>query len=393
MRILCVHNQFEQYGGADAVFAADEKMLAGHGEVVTYTRHSKEIISAPPMEKLGLGVDTLYSRRTVREVTDLVKRFRPEIAYVHNVFPLISPSLYSVLYRLGVPSVHIIHDYRLFCPNSRFYINDQICELCKLGNYWSAVRKRCVRGSTAYSALYASSLYLSKKMGLSRKIGGYICLTEFTKSLLLQCEVPEDKLYVCPNYIDTSEYTPQFGGGEYVLYLGGLYRDKGVMTAAKAFAKLPHIPFKFVGTGAAEQELRDFIASNQLSNLEVVGFKAGQEKLDYLRNSMFTIVPSPFYETFGMVVLEAYASGKPVVASAIGSLPYIVHPDQTGLLFQRQDADDLAAKIGWLFDRPEEIVRMGRNARSLVESKYDSRLRYPSLQAIFEKVIKTSRMN
>jgi glycosyltransferase involved in cell wall biosynthesis len=345
------------------------------------------------MEKLGLGVDTLYSRRTVREVTDLVKRFRPEIAYVHNVFPLISPSLYSVLYRLGVPSVHIIHDYRLFCPNSRFYINDQICELCKLGNYWSAVRKRCVRGSTAYSALYASSLYLSKKMGLSRKIGGYICLTEFTKSLLLQCEVPEDKLYVCPNYIDTSEYTPQFGGGEYVLYLGGLYRDKGVMTAAKAFAKLPHIPFKFVGTGAAEQELRDFIASNQLSNLEVVGFKAGQEKLDYLRNSMFTIVPSPFYETFGMVVLEAYASGKPVVASAIGSLPYIVHPDQTGLLFQRQDADDLAAKIGWLFDRPEEIVRMGRNARSLVESKYDSRLRYPSLQAIFENVIKTSRMN
>jgi glycosyltransferase involved in cell wall biosynthesis len=393
MRVLCVHNQFEQYGGADAVFAADEKMLAGHGEVVTYTRHSKEIISAPPMEKLGLGVDTLYSRRTVREVTDLVKRFRPEIAYVHNVFPLISPSLYSVLYRLGVPSVHIIHDYRLFCPNSRFYINDQICELCKLGNYWSAVRKRCVRGSTAYSALYASSLYLSKKMGLSRKIGGYICLTEFTKSLLLQCEVPEDKLYVCPNYIDTSEYTPQFGGGEYVLYLGGLYRDKGVMTAAKAFAKLPHIPFKFVGTGAAEQELRDFIASNQLSNLEVVGFKAGQEKLDYLRNSMFTIVPSPFYETFGMVVLEAYASGKPVVASAIGSLPYIVHPDQTGLLFQRQDADDLAAKIGWLFDRPEEIVRMGRNARSLVESKYDSRLRYPSLQAIFENVIKTSRMN
>ncbi|MGA6982696.1 MAG: glycosyltransferase family 4 protein [Candidatus Sulfotelmatobacter sp.] len=393
MRVLCVHNQFEQYGGADAVFAADEKMLARHGEVVTYTRHSKEIVSAAPMEKLGLGVDTLYSRRTVREVTDLVKRFRPEIAYVHNVFPLISPSLYSVLYRLGVPSVHIIHDYRLFCPNSRFYINDQICELCKLGNYWSAVRKRCVRGSTAYSALYASSLYLSKKMGLSRKIGGYICLTEFTKSLLLQCEVPEDKLYVCPNYIDTSEYTPQFGGGEYVLYLGGLYRDKGVMTAAKAFAKLPHIPFKFVGTGAAEQELRDFIASNQLSNLEVVGFKAGQEKLDYLRNSMFTIVPSPFYETFGMVVLEAYASGKPVVASAIGSLPYIVHPDQTGLLFQRQDADDLAAKIGWLFDRPEEIVRMGRNARSLVESKYDSRLRYPSLQAIFENVIKTSRMN
>src|SRR5271167_4536923 len=336
MRILCVHNQFEKYGGADAVFAADQRILAEHGDVATYTRHSNEIGSATQLQKLGMGVDTLYSRRTVREVTDVVERFRPDIAYVHNVFPLISPSLYDVLYRLRVPSVHIMHDYRLFCPNSRFYVNDHVCESCKLGNYWAAVRQRCVRGNAAYSALYASSLFLNRQLGLSRKIGGYICLTDFTKNLLLEAEVPERKLYVCPNSIDTSTYAQRFGGGGYVLYLGGLYRDKGALTAAKAFAKLPHIPFKFVGTGAAEEELREFVTSNRLSNVELVGFKGGEEKLEYVRNSMFTVVPSHFYETFGMVVLEAYASGKPVVASATGSLPYIVQPEETGLLFKPQ---------------------------------------------------------
>ena len=393
MRILCVHNQFQKYAGSDAVAEADGRLLAEHGEVVTYTRHSNEIVSATQLQRWRMGADALYSRRTVREITDLVERFRPDVAYVHNVFPLISPSLYDILYRLRIPSVHIIHDYRLLCPNSRFYVNDQVCESCKLGNFWAAVGKRCVRGNVAYSALYASSLYLNRKMGLLRKIGGYICLTDFTKNLLMEAKIPENKLYICPNHIDTSAVTPQFGGGRYVLYLGGLYRDKGVLTVAKAFAKLPDIPLKIVGTGAAEGELRDFITSHQLSNVEIIGFKAGQEKLEYIRNSMFTMCPSHYYENFPLVVLEAFASGKPVIASAEGALPCIVQPHQTGLFFKSEDADDLAAKVRWLYDRPDQIEDMGRTARKVVESQYDSRLRYPSLEAIFKDVIKKARMN
>ena len=393
MRILSVHNQFRQYAGSDIVAAADEQMLAQHADVTSYTRNSNEIAAASQLEKLQLGVDTVYSRRTVREITELAERFRPDIAYVHNVFPLISPSLYHVLHRLRIPSVHVIHDFRLFCPNSRFYINGHACQSCRPGNYLPAVQNRCVQGSTAYSALYASSLYVNEQFGLKQKIGGYICLTEFAKNLLMQSQIPEDKIHICPNHIDTTTYTPQYGGGRYVLYLGGLYRDKGVMTIANAFAQLPHIPLKFVGAGDAEPELRDFIQQRQLSNIEVVGFKGGQEKLDYLRNSMFTIVASHCYETFGLVVLEAYASGKPVIASAIGGLPYLVQSEQTGLLFKPQDADDLAARVRWLHDRPEQIESMGRKGRAVVEAEYDQRFRYPSLNAIFESVIKTSRMN
>jgi len=392
MRILSVHNQFRQHAGSDIVATADEQLFAQHAEVTSYTRNSNEIVSTTQWQKVLLGLDTVYSRRTVREITELVGRFRPDIAYVHNVFPLISPSLYHVLHRLRIPSVHVIHDFRLWCPNSRFYINNQPCQRCQMGNYWPAVAKRCVQGNTAYSALYAGSLYLNRKLGFTQKIGGYICLTEFAKKLLLQSQIPEEKIHVCPNHIDTSAFTPQYGGGRYVLYLGGLYRDKGVMTVAKAFAQLPHIPLKLVGAGDAEAELRDYINRHQLSNVEIVGFKGGQEKLEYLCNSMFTIVPSHCYETFGLVVLEAFASGKPVVASAIGALPYIVQPQATGLLVQPQDADDLAAKVRWLYEHPEQIESMGRKARAVVERKYDNRLRYASLHAIFEDVIERSRL-
>jgi glycosyltransferase involved in cell wall biosynthesis len=390
MRILCVHNKFQKYAGSDAVALADEQLLAQHGDVTFYMRDSNEINSAGLLQRLGMGLDCLYSRRTVHEMTELVNRFRPDIAYVHNVFPLISLSLYDVLHTLGIPSVHIIHDFRLWCPNSRFYVHDHVCESCKLGNYWTSVPKRCVRGNPAYSALYASSLYLNKKMGLHNKIGGYICLTDFTKKLLLQAKIPGEKIYVCPNHIDTSTVKPQFGGGNCVVYLGGLYRDKGVFTVAKAFAKLPDIPLKMVGTGADEGELREFIVSNKLQNVELVGFKAGKEKMEVIRNSMFTLCPSHYYENFPLVVLEAFASGKPVVASATGALLSIIKPQETGLLFESGNPDDLAAKVRWMCEHPEQIESMGRNARNVVETEYDAGLRYASLAAIFQDVIEAA---
>lgn len=393
MRILSVHNQFRKFSGSDAVAAADEHLFKQYADVTSYTRNSNEAASFSKIEKLGLGIDTLYSRRTAAEITDLVGRFRPDVAYVHNIFPLISPSLYHVLHSLRVPSVHILHDFRLWCANSRFYVNGRVCESCKLGNFWGAVEKRCVQQDAAYSALYAASLYANRKAGLLDWIGGFICLTEFARNLLIEAGVPEEKIHVCPNHIDTSAITPQFGGGKYVLYVGGLYRDKGVLTIVKAFAQLPHIPLKLVGTGDVEQEIRDFIRQKKLSNVEMVGFQSGQEKLDSLRNSAFTIVASHCYENFPIVVLEAFSSGKPVVASRIGALPYIIEPQKTGLLFESQNSDDLAERVRWLYDRPAEIEEMGRQARATAERKYDAGFRYAALKTIFERVIERSRMN
>ncbi|MGA3190694.1 MAG: CinA family nicotinamide mononucleotide deamidase-related protein, partial [Bryobacteraceae bacterium] len=132
-------------------------------------------------------------------------------------------------------------------------------------------------------------------------VGGFLVYNDFTKELLLQSQVPEDKLHICPNHIDTSRFQPQYSGGDYVLYLGGLYRDKGVMTIAKAFTHLPDIQLKLVGAGSEEQELRDYIQQHQLSNMEILGYKSGDEKLELLRNSKFTVVASQLTEPFGLV--------------------------------------------------------------------------------------------
>ena len=125
-----------------------------------------------------------------------------------------------------------------------------------------------------------------------------------------------------------------------------------------------------------------------LRNISLTGFKSGKEKWELLRNSRFVVLPSEWYEAFPMVILEAYAAGKPVVASDIGGLPYIVRNGKSGMLFRPGSVADLTEKVRYLTERPAEIEAMGRYGRQLVETEYGPEPAYRTLMAIIDKVSK-----
>ena len=263
-----------------------------------------------------------------KELKEIVEKTRPDGAYIINVFPLISPSVYHALHSLKVPSLQAVGGFRFFCPNALFYTNGHVCERCKHGNYLNAVRYRCYRDSYMFSALFAASIGLNRFAGMLRKISAFICLTEFIKLKLLEAGVPEDKLFIRPNFIDAARVTPRPGDGNYAVYLGRLSSEKGLWTLVRAFEALKEPLLRIVGTGPLEAELKGYVRERGITNIEFVGFKTGLEKWKLLKGSSFAVVPSECYETFGMVVLEAYAAGKPVIASDIGSLPYVVRRDR-----------------------------------------------------------------
>src|SRR5437868_1667813 len=96
MRILLAHN-FYQSGspsGEDSVFRTERSLLqrAGH-EVVEFVR-SNDDISGSSWRRLTVAAESLWSRRTYRDVAELIERTRPQIAHFHNTFPLITPSAY-----------------------------------------------------------------------------------------------------------------------------------------------------------------------------------------------------------------------------------------------------------------------------------------------------------
>ncbi len=387
MKILLVHNFYQQHGGEDAAALADESLLQDNGhEVILYTRHNEEIRANKWSDHVLLAPSMIHSRQTVRDIQELILTNRPDVAYIHNTFPLISPSIYHVLHSLGIPTVQVMHDFRFFCPNGWFYIQNHVCEKCKGGNYFHAVRNRCYRESYLASLLSASIVAGARYGGGLDKISAFLCPTEFSRKKLLEAGIPGDRIFVRPHFFDGSSVVPRPGAGSYVLYLGRLSSEKGIWTLLRTFEQLRHVNLKVVGTGPLEHELRRYVEERDLENVEIVGFKSGEEKWDLILKCSFAVVPSECYETFCLVVLESYAAGKPVVGSRLGSLPYLIDDGETGLLFEPGSTDELKEKITSLLARPIEIEEMGRRARNLLLTRYRAENSYGVLMDVFSVV-------
>jgi glycosyltransferase involved in cell wall biosynthesis len=384
MKILLINNSYQQRGSTDAIVSTEKRLLEDHGEeVYCYARDNNEISIYSLADKMFLPFETIYSRRTCKDLQGIIKTFRPDVAYIHNFLPLISPSVYHVLHAEGVPSIQVMHEFRLLCPNSHFYTHGKICERCKDGNYLHAVRFRCYRDSYLTTLACAAALGINRMAGMLDKISVFLCLTEFSKKKLLEIGIPAHKLHVRPHSIDTSTIQPCFEQGDYILYLGRLSEEKGLLTLIRAVGGLKQSRLKIAGSGPGERQLRECVLAERLTNIEFVGHKEGKDKWALLRHSALVVVPSEWYETFCMVVIESQAAGKPVIASNIGSLPYVVEDGKTGLLFDPGNVEDLQSKIRFLLERPEEAAVMGRQGRATVERKNHPEANYRVLMDVF----------
>ncbi len=392
MRVLIVHGAYQQFGREDSVVRAERELLERHGdEVLLYSRHNDETKSFNIFQKAAFFPQTVYSWNSSGEIADAVHSFRPDVAFVHNVYPLLSPSVYHKLHSLGVPAVQVLHNFRPFCPNGFYYTQGQICEACRGGNYLNAVKKRCYKDSYVLSGLYALTLGSNRLAGMIDKVAGFICLTEFFKIKMQEAGVPDSKLFVRPNFVYAPPLTAgPTDAGKYAIYMGRLSPEKGCWTLIHAFEQLPQVPLKILGTGPLEQELKDYVRQKGIANIQFLGFKSGDEKWQLLRNSLCLVVPSEWYENFPVTVLEAFMASKPVIAARMGGLPYIVEEGQSGLLFESGKVDQLAKQIQRLADDPAGAVRMGARGRSLSETKYGPEQGYNNLMNIFSQVQATA---
>ena len=209
MKILLIHNFFQQYGGQDSVVSTEIERLAAKGhKVIPFTRHNNELHSIGWMEKLNFPVNAVFSMRTQRELLQVISSEKPDVAFIHNVFPLLSPSVYHTLFAAGVPCVQCVHDFRLLCPNGLFYVDEQCCERCKDGNYGHAVIHKCFRESRVHSAIYAMALGVNRLAGMLDKIDGFLCLNPFYAEKLADAGVPRRKLFIRPNSLDMTSILP-----------------------------------------------------------------------------------------------------------------------------------------------------------------------------------------
>jgi len=392
MKILLIHNFYQQFGGEDSVALAERRLLEERGEdVLFWTRHNDEIKQYGILEKANFFRETVYSQRTVRDITSAVGNFKPDVAFIHNIYPLISPSLFYTLHALGVPMVQVFHDFRPYCSNGWFYVNGQVCERCKTGNHLHGVVNRCYRDSYLLSALYSATLGVNRRAGMLDKVDAFVCLTGFFKEKILEMGIPEEKIFIRPNFIDKLPAKVDANGGSqpgsYGLYMGRLSNEKGLWTLIHAFEQLPGVELRIMGTGPLEKDIQTYLQAKKLANITLVGFKSGEEKWNLIQRARFGLVPSECYENFPVVALEFFAASKPVIASRMGGLPYIVEDGKSGLLFEPGNSTALAATIKELDSNPLALASLGRHGRFLAETKYGPQQGYDSLMQIFRTVL------
>jgi len=393
MRVLLIHNYYQQFGGEDMSAERDRRLLEERGvEVQVYSRHNDEILEYGLLRKALFPLKTMWSPETVTELTSLLARFPADVAYLHNLYPLISPSVYGVLSRLGVPVVQVLHDFRPFCANGWLYTNGEICDRCTGGCHWNAVVHKCMHQSRAISAVYAATLWRLRHSGALRQVSAFVCPSEFTRRYAIKNGIEEARLFLRPHFIRVAEYRgvdlPQLQPPEArFLYLGRLSPEKGLWTLIHAFEPLGGIRLDIAGTGPLEAEIGRYLESRGLTHIRLLGFQSGAVKNELLRRARAVIVPSESLETFGITVLESYAAARAVIASNSGALPYLVEDGNTGLIFERQDALSLRAKMLELARDPAKAARMGIAGQRRASLDYGPEAAFQSLMSIFKAVI------
>lgn len=383
LRVLVVHNAYQHRGGEDSVVDAEIALLSSHGhEVETYFRHNNDVALS---SMLAVAGQTLWSTQTTKEVEVRIAEFRPDVIHAHNTFPLVSPAIYWVAAKAGIPIVQTLHNFRFLCLSALFMRDGKVCEDC-LGHLpWRGVVHQCYRDSTAASTVLAGMITLHRGLGTYRnKVTRYIALNDFCRDKLIAGGLPKEKFKVKPNFIDNPK-SPNWEARQGGLFVGRLSKEKGLDVLAEAVKLLPINPVKIIGGGELESFAQFSFGTDYL------GFQSLDTILAKMRQSSYLVLPSIWYENFPRTIVEAFACGLPVIASRIGALAEIIEDGRTGLLFESGNAQDLAEKLNWAEAHPDEMVKMGKSARAEYESRYTPERNYAMLFEIYKEAITANR--
>jgi len=385
MKILLMHNFYQNKGGEDVVFESEKLLLKSYGHDVSLYVVNNSLIDGLK-SKIKTFLTVSYSEAVRKKLTTVLKESNPDIVHIHNFFPLLSPSIFDACFDCGIPVIQTLHNYRTICPGGLLLRDGKVCEKCIEGSAYQAVRHRCYKKS--FFGTYSVSRMVDKSRNngtWKNKVTKFIALTEFAKKKFIQAGFPESKLTVKSNFIfDLGDYSKDkqvHSSG--ALFVGRLSQEKGILTLINAWQKL-EVNLTVIGTGPLE----NIIQASKNSYINVLGEQEQKLVRLEMRKATFLVVPSEWYEGFPMVLVEAFSQGLPIIVSGLGSLAEIVQDGFNGLHFEHGNANDLAEKVRWMVEHPDMCKKMGKNARTSYLEKYTPNKNYDELISLYKLAIK-----
>lgn len=373
MRILMVNKFLYPKGGAETYMFKLGEYLQSLGHQVEYfgmehpercVKNSAEIYTdcidfrnAKATEKILYSFKSIYSSEAAKKIGTVIKNFKPDIVHLNNINFQLTPSIIYEIKKHKIPIVQTVHDVQIACPNHRMYIEHQerICTDCIDGKYFNCIKNKCIHSSALKSVLACAESYYYHKRNTYNLIDRYICPSRFVADAIISGGVKQDKITVLHNYCEEPKHSYDDEENEkYVLYFGRLSVEKGIKTLLECARELHQIKFVLAGCGPLEE-----ICANT-ENVKSLGFVSGDELKSLIANAAFTLCPSEWYENCPMSVVESLALGTPVICSDLGGTKELVKENETGLIFEAKNKEQLKQKILTLYNDDALLHKMSQ---------------------------------
>lgn len=343
--------------------------------------------------KLSEARSLIYSKESLEKFEQLCERVKPDVIHMNLVHRQITLSILDAPYLVKhhVPVLFTSHDYILVCPNYLMLDGSgAVCEACLGGNFANCLKRRCVKGSTAKSAVAMAEADWYKRHRTYSKIDRIIAPSEFMRGKLIQGGFPERQVVHLQNFAKNETLEQARNTDDktdwkhpYILFFGRLSKEKGVGVLIDAFEHaLPQLPENVRLVIAGEGPERDALMSKSDHHVEFVGFKQGDELLELISSATLACCPSVWCENMPYSIVEALAEGTPVVGSRIGGIPESVIEDETGWLAEPGDISSLSGVLMHAMNTAADVPAyraMQQRCRSYVlencnQSKYMDKL-------------------
>lgn len=391
MRILHIVHQYPpaHLGGTEIYTRglARHQAAAGHRVGVCCPEEGIRNNYRPVMEdgvrvyRLGGGrrgrasifLSTLASNQYTGVFDRLLVEESPEIVHIQHLMGL-PASLVDRIDAAGIPYIISLHDYWYGCANAQLLTNydETIC------SGPDARFHNCGRCALARAGLNGLSLFapvaaplMSRRNHLLYRVfqgaAAVLSSTAFVRAAYEGMGFPVERVRILPLGIDTGEQIAatrpanrrRLPGAPLRLgYVGGLSRQKGIHHLVDAVNRLPDesVTLSIYGdTDAFPEYVAELRQSATHPGIRFKGVVSRSELWPALRELDALVVPTLWYETFSIVVHEAFAAGLPVIASRIGVMPEVIRDGVDGLLFPQGDVEALTSLLRDLIRQPERL--------------------------------------
>ena len=402
-QLLSINNYYYRRGGSEVVFFEHNRLFENAGwEVVPFSLHNALNEPSPwsahfvnetdgsgrqsSVEKLTRAVSTIYSFETVRRIRGLLALIRPQIAHAHNIYHHLSPSVLVELHRRDVPVVLTLHDLKLVCPAYKMHTQGRICERCRGGALRNVIRYRCIKDSTAMSALvWLESTFHKALDTYMRNVARFVVPSRFLLDKFADWGVDTSRFAHIPNSIDVDALEASEEPGDAFVYLGRLVPEKGVATLVKAAAKA-RVRLRIIGTGPDEAALRQ-LAQNLGGDVEFTGYLSGSMLRAAISSARAVVIPSECYENAPISVMEASALRRPIIGADIGGIPELIRQEETGFVFPSGSVEALVEVLEHVQRLPPEDLRgLGAAGREWMRAEFSPSAYRDRMLALYDGI-------